>query len=897
MSLSTPVLATKFYIPQLRPNIISRQRLIEPLQLGMHGSATLVSAPAGFGKTTLVAEWVKSSQRPIAWLALDQADSDVARFLIYLIHALQRVAPTVGQGALAALQLPQMPPPTLLLTTILNDLAEVGDGITLVLDDYHEVDSQTVDQALTFLLEHLPPQHHLVVATREEPNIPLARLRARGQLNEVRARDLRFTAEEAAHFLNQAMALSLTTDEINALENRTEGWIAGLQLAALSLHGHSDSHSFIQSFTGSHRFVMDYLVEEVLHQQPQAIQTFLLRTSILNRFCAPLCDSLLAGSASNDSQHFGYAQHKFTTRNSQSVLEYLEQANLFIIPLDNERRWYRYHHLFAELLRQRLQQEVAASTVQPATRIEDLHIRASQWYEANNLALEAFHHATTANDIERAERLIDGDGMPLHLRGAALMILNWLDALPEAVLCARPWLWWRQAALLLVNGHTTGVAEKLQAAEDALQNSEWDERLGDKTRNFVGRIATARSVLALTRYDVESMLTQSQRALDYLDASSLSSRANAYWTLGFASFLQGKRTAARAAYQEAIALGERSGDIFATLLATLGLGDVQQADTQLHAAAETYRKVLQMAGDQPLTIVNEAYLGMARLLYEWNDLAAAEQYATQALNLARQYDQRIDRFIVCELLLARLQIAKGNPDQAEEMLAQLVQSAQQRNFVLRLPDIIEMRVFALLQQKRVDEAAQLAQSHNLPISQARVLLSQGESQAALALLEPLHQQATAKELADDMLRITVLQALAYHRLGDDEQAVIQLTQAVTLAQPGGYVRLFIDEGLPMAELLKQLAQRETAPLYVRKLLASFPDSAFRPSQSELIEPLSERESEVLQLLATGHSDQEIANRLLVSLNTVRYHTKNLYGKLGVNKRTQAVAKAQELKLL
>src|SRR6266571_1914563 len=444
--MPTPILATKLYIPRLRPNVVSRPRLLERLNEGLHRKLTLISAPAGFGKTTLVSEWVEGIERPAAWLSLDEGDNDPARFLTYLVAALQTIAATLGEGALGVLQSPQPPPPEAILTALLNDLTTIQDQFVLVLDDYHVIDAKAIDQALTYLVEHLPPRMHLVITTREDPQLPLARLRARGQLTEVRTADLRFTPSEAAAFLNQVMGLPLSAEDIAALERRTEGWIAGLQLAALSMQGHEDAASFIRSFTGSHHFVLDYLVEEVLGQQSERVQTFLLRTSILDRMSGPLCDAVVLDPSIS----------------GQATLEYLEHANLFIIPLDNERRWYRYHHLFADLLRQRLQQSIALSPADAQSQVNTLHIRASQWYEDHGLDIEAFQHAAAAHDVERAERLVEGRGIPLHFRGAVAPVLHWLESLPTTVLDARPSLWVRSASLLLVPGQTTGVEDKLQ---------------------------------------------------------------------------------------------------------------------------------------------------------------------------------------------------------------------------------------------------------------------------------------------------------------------------------------------------------------------------------------------------------------------------------------------------
>jgi len=888
--------------------MVLRPRLSERLNKGLQRQLTLISAPAGFGKTTLVSEWVATCERPVAWLSLDEGENDPARFLAYLVAALQTIASTIGAGVVGVLQAPQPPPTEAILTALLNDITTIPDHFVLVLDDYHVIDARPIDAALTFLLEHLPPQMHLVIATREDPQLPLARLRARGQLTELRAADLRFTRSEAAGFLKGMMGLNLSAQDIAALDERTEGWIAGLQLAAISMQGQQDTASFIQSFSGSHHFVLDYLLEEVLKQQSESVQAFLLRTSILNRLCGPLCDAVLGkdeGGRMKDEtivEHGADAKY-FSLHPSSFILEQLERANLFIVPLDNERRWYRYHHLFADLLRQRLHQSIASSTGDPQSRVNELHIRASQWYEDHGLELEAFAHAAAANDIVRAERLIEGHGIPLHVRGAVTTILNWLASLPTTVLNARPALWWRYASLLLVNGQTSGVEEKLDAAEAALQDTEAD----DTTRNLIGRIATARAVLALTRYQVEAIIAQSRRAVEYLHPNNLFTRATANWTLGIAYFLQGERAAARRSFTEAIALSQASGDMFTTILATIGLGNVQEVDNQLYLATETYGRVLQLAGDQPLQIIYDAHLGLARIYYEWNELSAAEQYGRQSLHLARQYDRVIDRFIVCEVFLARLKLAQGDVDSAAALLAQADQSARQQNFVHRIPEVTAAQVLTLLRQGKLAAAAHLAQTYDLPISQARVHLAQGDPSTALAVLEPVRQQVEAKDWQDERLKVMVVQAVALHAHGEKDQAVQLLFDALALAEPGGFIRLFVDEGMPMAQLLSDAAAHGIMPDYIGKLLAVFEaeeqkrqDTSYRPPASPtqtLIEPLSQRELEVLQLIAQGLSNREISQQLFLALDTVKGHNQKIFGKLQVQRRTEAVARARELGLL
>ena len=888
--MAAPVLATKLYIPPPRPKIVTRTRLIERLNEGLQHKLTLISAPAGFGKTTLVGEWIATltlspgGAEPmvkVAWLSLDDGDNDPARFLTYCVSALQTISVNIGTKVMGLLQSPQPPPPELILTSLLNEVTGIQDDFILVLDDYHVIDSKQIDNTLVFLIEHLPPQMHLVIATREDPDLPLARLRGNNQLTELRATDLRFTPSEAAEFLNQVMGLNLSSEDIDALETRTEGWIAGLQLAAISMQGQENTGSFIKSFTGSHHFVMDYLVEEVLQRQPENVQTFLLRTSILNRLCGPLCDAALLDPSAS----------------SEETLDYLERANLFLIPLDNERRWYRYHHLFADLLRQRLQQSITESS------LNELHIRASQWLEDHGLAIEAFRHAAAANDIDRAERLAGGKGIPLHFSGGVTPILEWLESLPTGVLNARPSLWWRHAALLLINGQTIGVGEKLQAAETALADILKGAEPDDETRNLIGQIASAKSTLALTRYDINGMLTQAQRALKYLKPDALFNRAAANWTMGYAYLLLGDRVAARQALTEAIALSQKSGAMFTLILATIGLGNVQEADNELYQAAETYRRVLEWAGDHPQQIINEAHLGLARVLYEWNDLEGAERHGQQSLILARQYEQVIDRFIICEVFLARLQLARGDVDGAAAILAKSDRAARERNFVHRMPEVAAAQVLTLLRQGNLITAAHLAQAFQLPISQARVYLAEGKPSSALEALETYRQQVEAKRWADEQLKVIVLEAIALHAHGENDKAIKLLGEALTLAETGGFIRTFVDEGVPMAELFSEAAVHGMRPDYSGKLLAvlqaelKHEDKSNLPTAQPLVEPLSQRELEVLQLIAQGLSNDEIGKQLFLALDTVKGHNRRIYDKLQVQRRTEAVARARELGLL
>ncbi len=884
--MSAPILATKLFIPPPRPGAVIRRRLLERLDEGLHRKLTLVSAPAGFGKTTLVSEWLATCGQPLAWLSLDEGDNDPARFLAYLVAALQTIsaglssAAGIGEALLGAFQAAQPPPIELILTPLLNQLATMPDHFILALDDYHVIEAAPVDQALTFLLEHLPPQMHLLLSTREDPSIPLARLRATRQLVELRAADLRFTPDETAEFLNQAMNLNLSVDDIAALDTHTEGWIAGLQLAALSMQGCADAASFVQAFTGSHHFVLDYLVQEVLQQQPDRVQTFLLRTSILNQLCGSLCDAVVGDPSIS----------------GQETLEYLERANLFIVPLDNERYWYRYHHLFADFLRQRLPHQVkkkaGASIGTEGQGVAEYHIRASQWYEDNNLELEAFHHAAAANDIERAGRLIEGKEMPLQFRGALIPIRHWIESLPTTVLDARPSLWLTYVSVLLGAGHTSIIEPKLQSAERALQNIEPDDRV----RDLIGRIAAARAMLALTQHQIETIIAQGQRALEYLHPDNLPFRTSVACNLGYAYQLQGKRSEARKAYSDAAAISQVTHNPINEILALVGLGYIQEVDTQLSLAVQTNERILQLGMDLPFPIICEAYFGLARMYYEWNDLAAAEQYALRGIPLARRLENT-DRTVIGEMFLSRLKMAQGDVSSAVSILAQADQSARQHNFTLRMPEITAARILTLIHQGDLDEADHLAREYDLPMCQARVLLVQGDPSAALALLTPLRQQMESRNWADERIRVLVLETLAFRAYGEKEQALLLLADVLALTEPQGFIRTFVDEGLPMVRLLDEALAQDISPDYVQRLLAAFPTHESiqvarrkaKPTGTDPADALSERELEVLQLVAEGLTNQEIAARLYLSLHTVKVHVRNIIAKLGASNRTQAVA--------
>ena len=868
--MMTPILTTKLHIPTAASTVVHRARLFQDLNAGLEHKLILVSAPAGFGKTSVITSWLETQAHTIAWLALDENDSDIARFMLYLISALQTIHADMGQGVLPALASPQTLSLDLILTQLVNDIAQMPDDFILVLDDYHTIESQDVDHAISFLLNHGSPQMHIVITTREDPNLPLAGLRGRGQLTELRASDLRFTDDEAKQFLNTSMGLALSQDYVVALEKRTEGWIVGLQLAAISMQNHADKLAFIENFSGKHQYVLDYLVEEVLQQQSDDTKNFLLQTSILDQFCTDLCDVVIDFDA-----------------NSQAMLNDLMRANLFLIPLDNERKWFRYHHLFRELLRQRLNLS--------ASNTEEAHIRASQWYEQQGFELDAFHHAAKANDIPRVVRLIEGDGMPMHFRGQGRVVQAWLQAQPTAVLDTYPQLWTSYASIVLGQGKLDMAETKLHHAELALQNVTEDVH----TRDTIGRIAAIRATISAMLKQVDAIISHSHDAFEYLHPDNIAFRISTAWKLGYAYDLQGKRAEAQQAYQEVIPIGQRSGDIVFTRLAKLGLGYLQKADNKLYQAAETYHDVLHMFGDPSAADAGIAHIGLAQIYYQWNELETAQDHIEQSIQLAKK-SEKYDRLIDSLVFQARLYIARDRLNDAHDILTEANRVAHQQNIAHKVPEIADLQVHTFLRLGQLESAGYLVQTYDIPLSEARVLIAQNKPKAALQLLEPLRQKMENKNWADECLKIMVLQSIAVDASDKTDEALAILADALALAESGAFIRLFVDEGTRIIQLLSALYEQGIMSDYVQKLLNAFDTNTIPPTLSAnqpQIDALSDRELEVLTLIADGLSNREISKRLFVALDTVKGHNRNIYQKLQVKRRTEAVARARELRLI
>ncbi|MNO14883.1 HTH-type transcriptional regulator MalT [compost metagenome] len=903
-SMNIPILAAKLYIPVSRTKVVPRPRLINRLNGGLERKLTLISASAGFGKTTLVSEWVAGCGRPAAWLSLDEADNDTTRFLTHLVAAIQTVAVNIGDDLMSALKSPQPPSIEVFLTVLLNEISALPYPFVLVLDDYHSIDAEAVDTALGFLLEHLPTQMHLVIATRENPQLSLGRLRARGHLTELRDADLRFTPGEASVFLREVMGLSLTAGDVMALDTRTEGWIAGLQLAALSMQGREDISAFIQSFTGDNRYIVDYLAEEVLQRQPEEVRSFLLQTSILDRLYGPLCDAVTG-------------QEKGNMR-----LESLERGNFFIVPLDDKRHWYRYHHLFAEVLSAHLRAEhpgLAAT----------LHRRASTWYGQNGSTAEAIRHSLAAGDLIRVAELIELAWPDMRRQKENAAVLNWLQQLPDALIHDRPVLCVVYAWALLAGGELVAALDRLGDAERWLEvpveGNEQPERLTEmivvneeEFRRLPCSIAVYRAAHAQALGDLPNTVKYARQVLGLVTEDDHLPRGAATALLGLASWTSGDLETAHRTFADGIASVQLAGNISDATGGVIALAAIRITQGRLRQAMRTYEQGLQLAseqGDHVLRETADIYVGMSELSREHNDLPAASQYLLRS----KEHNENIrfpqNRYRWCAAM-ARIREAEG---ELEDALALLNEAERifKKDFFPNVRPIAALKTRVWVKLGWLDEAFDWVREQNLSakddlsylrefehITLARVLLARYKNERAdcwlievMELLERLLQAAEEGKRQGSVIEILVVQALAHHTAGNSPAALVPLERVLKLAEPEGYVRIFVDEGPPMAALLEAAVKQGIAPNYVRYLLSAFNEAKERtPVKDMVIEQLSERELDVLRLLKSELSGPDIARELKVSLNTLRTHTKNIYDKLEVNNRRAAVRRAEELHL-
>ena len=924
-SLPSHLLATKLSAPPARAQLVPRPRLFERLAAGLQGKLTLIAAPAGFGKTTLLSAWrttAAASRLSFGWVSLDTGDNDPLLFWGYFLAAFDAAVPGVGTSALMILQSPQSPSMEDVLANVLNAFAERSLEqsplhVALVLEDYHVITAPAIHATLAWLVERLPAGLHLVIVTRADPALPLARLRAGGDLTELHSDDLRFTAEEVAAFFNRTMGLALNIADLSALEARTEGWVAGLQLAALALQGHPDRTGFIHSFTGTNRYIVDYLAAEVLEHQPMQVQAFLLRTSVLDRLSASLCAAVL------EPTEPGLAAS--SDLSAQQQLEALERANLFVVPLDTERHWYRYHHLFADVLRQRL------ARTESSAAIAALHERASVWFESNGLVAEAVQHALMLPDGLRAAQLIERHGLRVIVGGQIQTVLGWLSRLPEVAHQARPFLGIPHALALVFTGDLQGAEARLKEAEAAIGSNDSPARV----RFMQGYAAAIRANIATYAGDIATCVVYGEQVLALLPETEVIARTTARLHVARRFRVTGEVTlAVEREARAAVGPIRDSGNRIAAIVAVINVARLQVLQGRLRAAADTYRELIPIAGGlDELRAIHGGlpyFLGRGELHYEWNELDSAGEFLAHAIVEGPDMRTTDREYVLLGCLsLARFQQARGERDKAYNTLMAAADLARRRGFAAHLITRVAAAQ-AQLSLSTGDLSAAIAWAEKgalhaedaLPFTRepeylalARVWLAQAMHKGGqrdllkqvLTLLGRLADDAIPKERGSSVLEILIVRAQALAAGGDRAAALSVLTQALALAAPEGYVRRFVDEGPTLWNLLADVDASTVAgaPGYVPMLLAAIAaepgaQHSFKPATSpnaSLVEPLTERELEVLRLVAAGQSNAQIAQALVIALSTVKTHTNTIFGKLAVASRTQAIARAHELRLL
>jgi LuxR family maltose regulon positive regulatory protein len=893
------LLATKIGIPRIRTNLLPRPHLIRRLEQATTRELILVSTPAGFGKTTLLASWAKETTKPVAWLSLDRDEGDPARFWRYTIAAVERVHKGICEKALSLLNAPAQPTLKAVVTALVNELAAHSKELVLVLDDFHRIDSPAVHRSLIFLLEYLPPGMHIVISSRSDPPIPLARLRARGQLAELRTADLRFTQAEATNLLRGVWEFDLSEKSVASLEERTEGWVTGLQLAALSLRGTTDQSGFIREFSGSNRYILDYLSEEVLERQPDEARSFLYKTSVLDQLCGSLCNAITGRS------------------DGQVMLERLERGNLFLESLDEERHWYRYHQLFADLLLVRLQ------STNPE-QVSELHSKAAAWYEANELVREALRHALAAGEAVWAAQMVEQHIEDLLSRGEGETLRGWMAALPGEIARSRPRLALAQAIVAFNAGRFQETASFLEDAEQALAtapNEPFEPTIGKSMSmltNVPAFIALLRASLAAFRGEAERAIELAHQAQAHLAKREQGLRISVRWNLAQADWTRGRLEDAEHAFDDLVTEGREAGTPHLMLTAGSVLGRIQRARGRLGSALRTYQEGLEIAAQSSPSVVLStavAHVGIAEVFYERNQLEQALRHANEGISLGRQLTST-QSLAIGLATLAWIRQASGDPAGAREAMEEAYQVIPNPEIVALHNPVPAERARLLLAQGDEQEAAYWVEERGLTdgdqpyyareleyLLLARILIGRNLPDRALTLLGRLEAAAKAQRRKGSLIEIQVLQALGFQAAGKENPSTKVLAQALMLAEPEGYMRTFVDEGPRMAALLHRAALRGITSTYAAELVAAFPavDQQFQPSPPATTfsfeKPLSERELEVLHLLAIGATNQEIAEELSIALSTARKHVSNILGKLGVHNRTQAVSRGRDLGLI
>jgi len=886
-------LRTKLCVPPLRSGWISRPRLDKQMDEGFERKLTLISAPAGFGKTTLLVDWIHGHSVPAAWFSVDKGDNAPLHFLTYVILGLQNIEATTGKAALTMLQSPQPPPIEPILINLLNDISRIPTDFALVLDDYHLVDNKPIHDMIAFLLDNLPEQMHLIIATRADPPLRLARVRSQNLLTELRAADLSFTDEETASLFNQNPDLQLSARDIQLIETRTEGWAAGLQLAVLSLQGRNDPSDFIKGFKGDNRYIADYLTEEVLNRQPEHLRNFLLQTSILERLCGPLCDAITE------------------KENSRQVLDTLEKANLFVIPLDDDRSWYRYHHLFADLLKQRLR-------TQKGDLLPQLHLRASQWLAENGFKNEAVDHGFLAQDYDRAVELIEDIAEINWDRARESRLLHWFKKLPDEYIDSNLKLGIFYARELFKSGYVEEAEKRLQAAEQMLESTD----AGDLNRaGLRGRIAVIRAFISTRTADLTSTIFFSSQALELLPRKDLNWRSVAATMLGF-GYGSDRLAESQQAYSEAMKISREAGNIYYHVFAGSCLASVMMKRGRLKEAKDFSRKLLNLAienGIEHTGIAGSLHGNLGTILCEWNDFDEGLRMINRGIELSEPGRDPVI-VAICQLSLLRSLMYRMDFGGASKLMKNINERADQFPLPPWVKSAISaLNVFFLLGSGDLDAALKWANERGLSIDDepdgqheveyialAHILIAQNKLDEANRLLQRLINNATAGDRVYMLIEMRLWRVLIFTLKGEKAAALAELKLALALAEPGGFIMMFVSKGKPAADLLEEIlavkkrdhdvAKAGFSLSYAQKIRSAF-KTVIPPKIEGLMDPISERELEVLRLIAAGLSNREIADKLFISLNTVKTHTKNINSKLDVNSRTRAVARAKELRLL
>lgn len=916
----TRLLATKLSIPRVRSALVVRERLLERLTQGIEGKLTLISALPGSGKTTLMSEWqmtTRDNPFPLCWVSLDESDNDITNFWSYVAKAIETLSTAVSEDTLTLLHSFPNPPIEAVLITLLNAITSTIQGdFGLVLDDYHCIENESIHTSLTFFLDHLPSQMHLILITRADPPLPLSRLRVRGQLTEIRTADLRFTPLETAEFLNQTMQLKVSSHDAAHLTERTEGWIAGLQLAALSLQRQEPVTALLSSFNGNHRYILEYLTQEVVEHLPPHIQSFLQDTAILGRLSAAVCNAVTGRT------------------DSQEILLWLEKANLFLISLDEVQQWYRYHALFRDFL----QNSLRATKAEAYTK--NLHLRAASWYEQHSLLNEAVHHMLASGDFEQAAQSIERIARAVWMHGEATTLQCWLQALPEPVLHAHPQLGLFSVWSYIASNQLDRAKKHLDEVKTSLQRdpSQFTSGIEPESSVMQTEIIILQATIARFLHDISATIALSQQAEKYIPRENAILHSINTLNLGHAYHLQGKSVDASAAFKHSITLGRAAGNIYTVLLALNNLIQLSLEQGSLRSATLYCQESLNVAarhGCEHLPIMSLTAIKEGEILYEQNNLVAAAQKLQHGISLAQPNSIRF--LLQGQMALARLFHAQGADEQAHEHLVEARTLAQAHSSSLLIQHIAALQARLWLSSGKLSRAFSWLKSSPLHVEDnpeyayefeyltlVRLLMAQGKSKEVISLLERLRLSATSGGRTGSVMEIFWLQALANFAHNQPTEAFTALTRALSLTAPEGYTRLFLDEGERAAQVLTRFApwlhEQSTASStlptdiqsYVDTLLTTFTLNASKASKAPLhngkqearssenaflVEALGERESEVLRLLAAGLSNQAIAEEMVVAVSTVKSHLKSIYRKLDVDSRTHAIAKARELHLL